>query len=192
MPLNSLTVIKRISPTESYRMLGVHISPSGSNSGALQTLIPIVTEYSANIHSSHLKRSGAIASYTQHLLPKLRYQLPVLSVSQKDCDHITSIALLAFLPKIHINRNTARSIVHGPIILGGLAIPNIHTVQGIDKLHLFLGHLRLQDHTGTLIAIDLSFLQLISGSQQFILNEDPSTFKWDRIRMDDFLMGLHV
>ncbi len=96
--LNSPTVINRISPTESYRTLGVHISPSGSNLGALQTLITIVTEYSANIRSSHLNRSEAIASYIQHLLPKLRYQLPVLSVSQKDCDHITSIALLAFLP----------------------------------------------------------------------------------------------
>jgi hypothetical protein len=176
--LNSPTVIKRISPTDSYRTLGIHISPNGSNLGALQTLITIVTEYSANIHSSHLNRSEAIASYFQHLIPKPRYQLPVLSVSQKDCDHITSIALMAFLPKIHINRNTARSIVHGPIILGGLAIPNIHKVQGKDKLHLFLGHLRLQDHTGTLIAINLSFLQLNSGSQQFILNEDSSIFKW--------------
>ena len=156
----------------------MHISPNGSNLEALQVLITIVTEYSANIHSSYLNRSEAIASYVQHLLPKLRYQLPFLSVSQKDCDHLTSIALMEFFPKIHINRNTAKSIVHGSITLGGLAIPNIHTVQGIDKLHLFLSHLTLQDYTGALIAIDLSFIKLISGSQQFILNEDPSEFRW--------------
>ncbi len=68
--------------------------------------------------------------------------------------------------------------MHGPFALGGLAIPHLHTVQGIDKLHLFSGHLRLEDDTGTLIVIDLGLVQLLICCSTFFLNEDPANFTW--------------
>jgi hypothetical protein len=171
-------VIKRIETTESYRTLGVWISPIGHNKGATETLHQITTDFSKCITTSHLNRTEAIAAYIQHLLPKVRFQLPVLSLSQKECDKLTSVALAAFLPKVHVNRNTARSIVHGPFSLGGLAIPNLYTLQGIDKLNMFLGHLRLQDETGQLIAIDLGYIQLITGATKFFFQEDPTRYHW--------------
>lgn len=104
--------------------------------------------------------------------------MPVLSLTKHDCDTLLSITLQAFLPKIHINRNTSRTIVHGPFSRGSLAIPHIHTVQDIDKLHLFLGHLRLHDDTGILIHIDLTYVQLILGMPTLFLNLDPNKFIW--------------
>jgi hypothetical protein len=71
----------------------------------------------------------------------------LLSLSQADCDVLTSMILQALLPKLHINRNTARSIVFGSEIYGGLALPNLYIIQGVDKLRLFLGHLRMNDRT---------------------------------------------
>jgi hypothetical protein len=68
--------------------------------------------------------------------------------------------------------------VHGPFALGGLAIPHLDTVQGIDKLHMFLGHLRLEDETGQLIVIDLSVVQLVTGMPHFFMNEDPTDYHW--------------
>jgi hypothetical protein len=175
---STLEVIERIETTESYRTLGVWISPIGHNKGAMEILHQITTDFNKCIMTSHLNRVEAIAAYIQHLLPKVRFQLPVLSLSQKECDKLTSVSLAVFLPKVHVNRNTARSIVHGPFSLGGLAIPNLYTLQGIDKLNMFLGHLRLQDETGQLIAIDLGYIQLITGATKFFLQEDPKKYNW--------------
>jgi len=171
-------VIQRIEPTTAYRTLGVHITPSGSNEGAYAQLLETVLNYGQAIIGSHLSCEESVMSYVQHLFPKLRFQLPALSLSTAACDRLMSLILKAALPKMHINRNTARSIVHGPVILGGMALPHIQTVQGIDKLHLFLGHLRLNDDTGKLIQIDLTYIQLITGSAAFFLNKDISDYHW--------------
>jgi hypothetical protein len=102
-----------------------------------------------------------------------------LSLTEDDCNKLLTPIVKAALPKLHINRNTARSIVHGPLILGGMALPNLFTVQGIDKLQLFLGHLRLENDTGKLIRIDLSYVQLLTGSSSFFLNKPYNNYKWD-------------
>jgi len=81
-----------------------------------------------------------------------------------------SIILQALLPKLHLNRNTSRKIIFGPELFGGLGLPHPYTYQGLVKLSLFLGHVRLQDKTGILIKIALSHLQLISGYGTFIFN----------------------
>ncbi len=101
-----------------------------------------------------------------------------LSLTEDDCNKLLTPIVKAALPKLHINRNTARSIVHGPLILGGMALPNLFTVQGIDKLQLFLGHLRLENDTGKLIRIDLSYVQLLTGSSSFFLNKPYNNYKW--------------
>jgi hypothetical protein len=162
--LETLLTIPRIEPTSSFRTLGVHISPSGSNLGALKILKEVVWEYCTNVRGSHLSRQEALTSYIQYLLPKLRFQPPVLSLAQKDCDQLLSPVLSALLPKLHINRHTARSIIFGPEQLGGLALPNLYVTQSIDRLKLFLGHLRIQDRTGHLIHIDYDIHSVIGRS----------------------------
>jgi hypothetical protein len=138
----------------------------------------IVLEYTQTVTGSHLSREETIMSYVQHLLPKLRFQLPALSLNKENCDNLMSVILRAALPRMHTNRNTARSIIHGPLLLGGMALPHLDTVQGIDKLRLFLGHLRLQDDNGSLIKIDLTYDQLLCGVPQFVFNYNYEKFAW--------------
>jgi hypothetical protein len=176
--LDNPSTITRMEPTESYRTLGVHISPSGSNKGAIVVLTEIALQYAQSITMSHLNREDTLTSYVQHLLPKLRFQLPALSLTSADGDKLMTPILKAALPKMHINWNMARSIVHGPVVLGGMALPHLSTIQGVDKLHLLLGHLRLEDETGKLLHIDLSYVQLITGSYKFFLNKSYSDYRW--------------
>jgi hypothetical protein len=117
-------------------------------------------------------------SYVQYLLPKLRFQPPVLSINQQQCDKLMSQILQVLLPKLHLNQNTARSIIFGPEMNGGLALPYLYVTQGTDKLRLFLGHLRLQDRTGVLIHIDLTYIQLLTGWGSFFMNSDAAQFRW--------------
>ncbi len=75
-----------------------------------------------------------------------------------------SHALMAVLPKLHLNRHTARSIVYGPEIYGGLNLPNAYVLQSIGQLNLFLGHLWAHDKTGKLIITSMGQLQLLTRS----------------------------
>jgi len=59
-----------------------------------------------------------------------------------------------------------------------MSLPHIYTLQGSDKLKLFLGHLRLQDHTGLLLHNNPSQLQLISGAGKLILNLPATDSLW--------------
>lgn len=103
---------------------------------------------------------------------------PLLSFECSKLDRLQSTTLQAVLPKLHLNRNTARSIIHGPAALGGLSLPHIHTLQGIDKLYLFLGHLRIRDRTAQLLHSDLSYLQLLTGSGSLCLNLSIADYQW--------------
>jgi hypothetical protein len=69
-------------------------------------------------------------------------------------------------------------IIHGPITLGGMALPDLYAYQGIDKVQFFLGHIRLGDTVGDLIAITLSQTQLLAGVEEFILNKASSLSTW--------------
>ncbi len=63
-----------------------------------------------------------------------------------------------------INRNTARSIVHGPAKYGGLMLRNVYCEQGLGQLKLFLGHIRNRDQVGDTIIVAIITLQLRIGS----------------------------
>lgn len=175
---DTTTSIKRIQAADSYRTLGVFISPSGNNTGAIKVLKDTASTYCSLLSGSKLFRQEALTSYLQYFLPKIRYQPPLLSLTKHECDKLMSPVYMSLLPKLHVNRNTARAIIHGPEDLGGLNLPNLYVIQGIDKLKLFLGHLRLQDRTGKLVHIDLCLLQLLSGSRTFCMNQDFKLFQW--------------
>jgi len=173
-----LVPVKRVKPTLAYRTLGVHIAPLGCSKGAMPVLMESALQYCSLLTSSKLSRQEALTIYVQCLLPKLRYQPPLLCMTRHDCDKILSPILMALLPKLHLNRHTSRAIVHGPEEFGGLALPHLPTLQGVDKLKLFLGHLRLQDRTGHLIHIDMTYVQLLTGTSMLFLNQDPAEYEW--------------
>jgi hypothetical protein len=69
---------------------------------------------------------------------------------------------MALLPKLHLNRHTSRTIIFGPVDIGGLALPTLYGMQAYGQLRYFLGHIRLNDTTGHLILVSLAYLQLLS------------------------------
>jgi hypothetical protein len=83
---------------------------------------------------------------------------------------------LAVLPKLHVNRNTARSIVFVPTSHGGLGLPTVYSEQSFGQLAYFTGYINLEDKTGRLLLISLSYLQLLSGSKRPILNQMYSDY----------------
>jgi hypothetical protein len=161
--LESPIIVPQKSVHDTYRTLGVHISPSGDTSTAAQVLLEKAKDYQVKIALSSLPREAALLSYNVYLLPKLGYPLPAMSLSEEACYNIQSPTLLAVLPKLHLNRNIARSIVFGPTRYGGLSIRTLYSIQCIGQLTLFVGHSNAVDKTAKLLGISLSYLQLVVG-----------------------------
>ncbi len=159
-----LHTVPRVDVKDSFRTLGIHLSPSGSQKKQVQILRQHANEYFTNIAPSTLTPEEAHCSYMQYLRPRLIYPLPCSSVTQQQCRHIQAPALAALLPKLHLNRHTSHAVIFGELRYGGLGFPDLYTDQGYGQLKLLVGHLKLKDDIGDLILIAISHLQLHTGS----------------------------
>ncbi len=174
--LTSPVIVPQKSVHETYRTLGVHLSPSGSTEEAVKVLHNKAKDYQQRIITSNLPREAALLSYNVYLIPKLGYSLPAMSLSEDTCYSIQAPTLNAVLPKLHLNRNMARSIVFGPIKYGGLSIKTLFSIQSIGQLTLFTGHQQEKDKTATLLNISLSYTQLLAGTSASILSLPFNTY----------------
>jgi hypothetical protein len=156
--------VPRIDIKDSFRTLGIYLSPSGSQTKQVQILRQHSNHYFTAITASTLSSEEAYCSYMQYLYPKIIYPLPCSSLTQQQCRHIQAPALAALLPKMHLNRHTSHAIIFGELRYGGLNIPDLYTDQGYGQLKLLIGHLKLKDEIGDLILIAISHLQLHIGS----------------------------
>jgi hypothetical protein len=86
--LSNPVPLPQLTPYESYKTLGVFLSPSGSMKQAISALLAISIDYASHIVGSTLNREEAWYSYTMVLIPKLSFSLPVLTLSEKQCQQI--------------------------------------------------------------------------------------------------------
>jgi hypothetical protein len=93
-----------------------------------------------------------------------------MTFSKMQCAQIQAPALRAVLPKLPLNRNTARTIIHGPLLYGGMDLPHLYTLQGLYQLKFLLGHLHAQDKTCKLLLISHGSLRLLIGTSSNFLN----------------------
>jgi hypothetical protein len=129
------------SPYQSYRTLGVVLSPSGSTTKATVVLEEKAEDYARKITSSNLTRDEALSSFLMYFTPHIGFFFPVLTLTERQFSIIQSPAIRALLPKLHMNCNTFRSIVFSPELYGGLNLPNAYWSQCYGQLQLLIGHL---------------------------------------------------
>jgi hypothetical protein len=158
------TEVPRIAPTDSFRTLGVYLSPSGSQQKQVKILRQYADDYYTKISAAKLTPDEAYSSYMLYLRPRLIYPLPCSSLTENQCKQVQSPALAALLPKLHLNRHTSHAIIFGDSRYGGLGLPDLYTDQGYGQLKLLVGHLKLRDETGNLVLIAISHIQIHVGS----------------------------
>jgi hypothetical protein len=161
---------------DTYRTLGVYLPPSGTVEAAAKVLEEKAKDYQLKIATSKLPREAALLLYNVYLLPKIGYPLPAMSLTKNTCYSIQAPTLVALLPKLHLNRIIARSIVFGPIKYGGLAIKTLYSIQSIGQLKLFVRHSREKYKTSTLLNISISHIQLSIGTCTSVLELPFSTY----------------
>jgi hypothetical protein len=127
----SLTVVPRLEVKDSFRTLGMNISPSGSQQKQTKILRQHSDQYYIQVISSTLSPDETYTSYMQYLRPRLIYPLPCSYLTQQQCRHIQAPALAALLPKLHLNRHTAHVIIFGEHRYGGLSLPVLLDRKGL-------------------------------------------------------------
>ena len=75
------------------------------------------------------------------LLPRLTYALPITNFTEQHCTDILKLPLYQTLPKLQINRNISKDIIHGAQELGGMGIHHLYAEQAIQQLKHIIGHI---------------------------------------------------
>jgi hypothetical protein len=140
--------VPRIDPHHAYKTLGMYLSPSGSQTKQLKILRAHSDNYHSKLSTSIVSPDEAFWSYTSYLRLKLSYPLACSSLTDTQCRFIQAPALVALLPKLHLNHHTPHAVIFGDYKYGGPALPDLYTDQGYQQLRFLIGHLNLHDTVG--------------------------------------------
>lgn len=95
-------------------------------------------------------------------MASVKYGLPACSLHPKQIDYIQKYTIDKFLPFMGFEHGSHRSLIHGPIEMGGANIPHLYTEMMGMKLEAFIAHIRADTSLGRSFIINLNYIQLIS------------------------------
>jgi hypothetical protein len=152
--------IKRKAATQGHITLVFHLTGDGTSSAHKKIMKCKAKEYSEAIISSTLNREQGLISYSSYYISSLSYGTAATSLDIKECEEIQRPVINAILPKMGINRNTARSAVFGTSKYVGLGIDHLAAVQGFGQMQYMIGSLWTQNTTGNMYQMLLEYTQL--------------------------------
>ncbi len=169
--------LKRNSPSDAVRHLGVQVTLDGNSNKELQVLNQCNHKYQQFLQSCLLSWHEAHVIYKQCYLPAVSYPLPA-SFMQPDLIYKSQqSATLWFLLRMGYPRTLPRSVVYAPVTIGGLDFIHLGFEQGVQQTLQLLCHLRAQMANGQLYSILISSYQLYVGIGRPIL-EDNRPLPW--------------
>ena len=159
---------------KSFKYLGIWFNPKGGWKKQYEVCIAHAENFSGKIKASYLNTHEIHTAYSSIWRAKIRYILQHVWSTRNQCATIQSIVLSSILPRLHINRNCPRALIHGGIKYGGFNIPTHYHEQGSLMIQYLLCKLRKNDAQAKLIRISIKNLQLEYGSATVILGKVPS------------------
>ena len=133
-------------------------------------------EWSDRIRAGHLSRQSVTQALLTTIFKSLEYPLPVTTLTQAECEYITSPILQHCLPRMGIVRSFPRTLVYSHAQFQGLQIPNLYWLQGyyhIERLLKFYGSRQL---SGSLLRHSLESLRLELGCNGSLMELPYDTF----------------
>ena len=170
--------IRRIEVDKAERQLGIRVSLDGNFQDEYTYRLERANELGRRISNSSLTTIGAHMAYSLYYKPMIQYPLSVTTFSDTECDKIHSKFVFRCLPKMGINRHMPRVVVFGPMKYGGMNLFDLKLEQLHQHLRTTKAHMRRQDQVGKGIISNINALQLISGSANNILLQDPNDFQY--------------
>ena len=160
---SKIHVIRRIGANQSYRSLGVFLAANGCQLKQKQVLQEKSRTWSIKMRNSFLTGEEKLISYRQQLLPSLQFPLSCTMMTQQQLNQVQFPSLQEAINAMGLNSTFPRCILFGDRRYQGLQMANLYVRQGTDKLKMYIGHTRLNSETGKLLAIEKSYVELLSG-----------------------------
>ncbi|KAI2513280.1 hypothetical protein MHU86_1051 [Fragilaria crotonensis] len=126
--------IRRTSPNESTRTLGVYLNPMGDFSDHIEKLRSKADAYATRIKSPRLTANDIRIFHRSIYIPSMRYSLPALAVDEEALSQVQTKVVQSMLQRMHVSSTIPTSVRHGPIELGGLGLYDLRTEYGIETL----------------------------------------------------------
>ena len=173
-----LQKIKLASPFEAFRMLGAYVAPDGNSKGQVEILTKIAQKLANHVTKSYLSPDEALTAYVRVLFPALVYPVVVMPLTEDECDRIVQPAIKALLSKLNMSLSTARALLYGPSLYGGLELPNLYVHGNALKLLMLIGHLQKCDATEPILHLSLGNIQQQVGISTNVLEANFSKYSF--------------
>ena len=195
----STQYLERLEPSQAERVLGVRVPMDGNMNEEYNFRKSQIRDLSKKIQGAPINHWDAWMIYESRYRAIIRYPLPVTMFTMEQCHDIQKPFINALLPKLGLNRNTARVVIYGPKEYGGLELMDLRTEQVVNQWETTSGHLRRMDRAGKGLHITANDLQVESGSQYpfFTLNPEKCNYttkgtRWAYIWEIMFKLGLSI
>lgn len=156
-------VVKRIPPGKAYRTLGVFVAATGQQETQKEILQGKSRDWSIKMKYSNLTGEEKLLSYQRQLLMRLQYPLSCTLLTRKQLAQVQVPSLREAINALGLNSTFPRSVLYGDARYQGLEMTNLYVYQGIEKIKMYVGHIRLGSATSKLLEIERSYLELESG-----------------------------
>ena len=150
-------VVQWCEANDAQRTLGAFIAPDGSFFKQSEVLIGKLHDWKQclrNMTSTNLNAKWL--SYTTVFLKKVTYPLIGHSCSSTDLDSLQKPTDREVLHILGLNEHFPRAVLHAPLKLGGLGCTSIHGQHVIDKVLLFIHHMREKGQIQELLMASMS------------------------------------
>ena len=155
--------LRQLEPTHACETLGVFLAPDGNNAAAVEALQGKAQLWSDLVHKGHLTAADVMQAMDTTIAQTLKYSLPALTLTEKECQSIMAPVLKVALPYAHVSRNFPRSVVYGPKAMMGLGKSNIYVRQGVTHICTLQKFLNTDTITGELIRANIEGTKIHIG-----------------------------
>ena len=159
----TILTINQLEPDEAHKSLGAMIAPTGNMEQEGIRLLTKGRMYAKQLRSYKILPSSTQTSVRAIYLPRMGYTLPICSFTRQELNKIQSAPVNAILQSLGYNCHMPRAVVYGPIRLGGISIPGLYVIQGMEQTIKIIQHVRHRSSLGHMILITLEWSQLVAG-----------------------------
>jgi hypothetical protein len=150
---------------DAQRTLGSHIAPDGSFVQQFEVLQGKLSDWQQclrNLKSTNFQTKWL--SFRTVFLKKILYPLIGHNCTSHDLHSIQQTVDKEVLHVLGLNEHFPRTVLHAPLLYGGIECGTIHSQHVIEKLILFLHHVRENRQMCETMQASMSITQIECGS----------------------------
>jgi len=151
-------------------MLGVAIAPNGNMASQMEHMLRALKLWAEQIQKGRLSKHDAWIAFHSTIWQTLSYPIPVITLSQEECNTIARLAVRQLLHSLNFCQNFPKDLIFGPIECLGLGIKDLYTMQEISHLETIRTHSMGPLFTGPLYRVSLENLEVGMGKEVLALS----------------------